>query len=107
MARLIQSAETIDYTNAGSTTIDAGTIVPLTNFCGVAIRDIPVGETGALALTGIYESPCESSTIALGGKVYIKDGTVTGTATSADATVGCAVAAISSGTTVRFALNLK
>ena len=102
MARLIQSAETIDYTNAGSTTIDAGTIVPLTNFCGVAVRDIPVGENWPT----LFEI-LDFATIALGGKVYIKDGTVTGTATSADATVGCAVAAISSGTTVRFALNLK
>ena len=107
MARLIQSAETIDYTNSGSATITAGTIIPLTNFCGIAVRDIAVGETGALAISGIYESACASSTIAVGGKVYIKDGTVTGTSTSADATIGVCVEAISSGTTVKFALNVK
>ena len=107
MARLIQSADTMDYTNSSGATISAGTVIPLTNFCGVAVRDIPNGATGALALSGIFESACASSTIAQGGKVYIKDGTVTGTSTSADATVGCAVEAISSGTTVKFALNVK
>lgn len=49
-----QRGETIDYINAGSDAIEAGTVVGLDKRIGVAGMDIAVGETGTLHVMGVY-----------------------------------------------------
>lgn len=55
MINKIRDGKTIPYTNTGTTTIAAGTAIPVNDIVGVAITDIPAGEEGELATEGVFE----------------------------------------------------
>ena len=67
-ARYIQKGESIDY--RPETNIRAKTIVPFPGFVGVTRLDIRAGELGALAVTGVFESPKAAEAIDVGEAVY-------------------------------------
>ena len=67
-ARYIQKGESIDY--RPETDIRAKTIVPFPGFVGITRLDIRAGELGALAVTGVFESPKAAEAIDVGEAVY-------------------------------------
>ena len=68
----VQRGETLDYKNTGDAKIESGEIVKIGEKIGVAACDIEVGETGALAVEGVFAFPAASggSAIEMGAKVY-------------------------------------
>ena len=67
-ARYIQKGESIDY--RPQTDVRAKTIVPFPGFVGITRLDIRAGELGALAVTGVFESPKATEAIDVGEAVY-------------------------------------
>ena len=67
-ARYIQKGENIDY--RPETDVRAKTIVPFPGFVGITRLDIRAGELGALAVTGVFESPKAAEAIDVGEAVY-------------------------------------
>ena len=67
-ARYVQKGESIDY--RPETDVRAKTIVPFPGFVGITRLDIRAGELGALAVTGVFESPKADESIDVGEAVY-------------------------------------
>ena len=67
-ARYIQKGESIDY--RPETDVRAKTIVPFPGFVGITRLDIRAGELGALAVSGVFESPKAAEAIDVGEAVY-------------------------------------
>ena len=67
-ARYVQKGENIDY--RPETNVRAKTIVPFPGFVGITRLDIRAGELGALAVTGVFESPKTAEAIDVGEAVY-------------------------------------
>ena len=67
-ARYIQKGESIDY--RPETDVRAKTIVPFPGFVGITRLDIRAGELGALAVTGVFESPKAAEAIDVGEAIY-------------------------------------
>lgn len=65
-----QRGETLDYTNSGTTAIEANTITPLGNRVGVIGAPIAAGETGSLIVTGVFEMPKDDAAITAGADLY-------------------------------------
>lgn len=68
------------YANAGTTTIEAGTAVQVNDTVGIAVDDIPAGETGTLCLEGVFLVTAETGAWLQGENLYL---TSTGTFTTA------------------------
>lgn len=106
MKNKIQPGHVLDYTNGTGAAILAGTLVVFGVLFGVAVADIPDGETGAVDLEGVFEFPKASGAITQGAKVYY-DATaknVTTTAASNIAIGGCAEAVLTGALTVKVRL---
>lgn len=70
-----QRGETLDYTNTGSSIIEANTVIALTGRVGIAGTDIAPGEIGDVHVCGIFEFDKTGTTdITIGQLVYF-DGT--------------------------------
>ena len=108
MASTVQSGDYLDYT-AGST-IAAGDVVVIGSLVGVAPRPIANGDTGVVAVEGVYSVPKHSSganseTIAAGAQVkwYATSGVAT---TVTGVNMGYAVAqAVTGASTVNVKLE--
>ena len=61
MAEYIQTGNVLNYRNDGEEEILPGEVVVLTNRVGVAACHIPVGGLGAVAVSGVYEMPAETT----------------------------------------------
>lgn len=98
MAKFIQKGNVIDYTNAGSTAITAGSVVVGTSRIFVAVGDIKAGATGVVEAEGVFEFPAASAAITFGQAVYwdATNGNITATATN-NTPAGVAVAAKAAG----------
>lgn len=100
MAKYVQKGNSIDYTNSGADAIAAGDVVSLTTRIGIAATDIAKGETGTLAVSGVFTIPKTASlAIALGDKVYFNTTTKQITKTDTDVPAGWAVAAAAADAT--------
>lgn len=95
-----QKGESLDYTNNGTETIEAGDIVVMEKHIGVAGCPIKVGETGSVHVVGVFEIPCKALTspLKVGQDVYFKltEGV---TITSTDTPLGYVVKASETGAT--------
>lgn len=95
-----QKGESLDYTNNGTETIEAGDIVVMEKHIGVAGCPIKVGETGSVHVVGVFEIPCKALTspLKVGQDVYFKltEGV---TITSTDTPLGYVVDASETGAT--------
>ena len=77
-----QRGETLDYTNPGTSTIEANTVISFGGHIGIAGTDILPGEVGALhgelgslVVTGVFEiDKTATGAIEMGTEVYF-DGT--------------------------------
>ena len=71
---LVRNTLQVPYTNAGSARIEAGTGVKVgDNIFGVLETNIAPGETGVLAMTGIFTFPIASGTTADAGALAYWD----------------------------------
>lgn len=67
----VQTGDVIDYKNDGDETIAVGSIVTLTNFCGIAETDIAPSDTGAVCIVGVWEvDSVSSAAFAVGLPLY-------------------------------------
>lgn len=65
---LVRNTLQVPYTNAGATRIEAGTGVQVgTGIFGVLETNIAPGQTGVLAMTGVFTLPIATSTTANAG----------------------------------------
>ena len=88
-ARYIQKGESIDY--RPETDVRAKTIVPFPGFVGITRLDIRAGELGALAVTGVFESPKADEAIDVGDPVYWDEANEVATKQKTDVYLGVAV----------------
>lgn len=78
-----QRGESLDYTNDGTSVIEANTIIAVGSRIGVAGTSINPKETGSLHVTGVYEiAKTGSAEIAQGTAVYFDGTGITATAGS-------------------------
>ena len=89
IARYVQKGEAIDY--RPSENVPAGTIVPFAGFVGITRLDIRAGELGALAVTGVFESPKADESIDVGEAVYYDATNGVATKEKTDVFLGVAV----------------
>lgn len=103
----IQPGNNINYVNAGTETIFAGTLVIMGNIAGIAATTIPPGELGSLATTGIFSFAKDNTAIEAGTTVYYdKTNDVVTSTESGNTAIGISVAAAdASATTVNVRLN--
>ena len=74
-AEYLQRGEALNYTNTGSSTIDAGTVIELTGRIAVTGCDIEPSQVGSIHMVGVFEIPkTGTSAIDQGQTVYF-DGT--------------------------------
>ncbi len=70
-----QRGEALDYTNTGTKTIEANTIISFGGHIGIAGTDILPGEVGSLHVMGVFEIPkTTTGAVEMGATVYF-DGT--------------------------------
>lgn len=73
MKNHINSGGDVSYTNGGGTTIASGTPVVTGHTIGVAVADIPAGETGTLAISGRFTLPKVSAAVFVVGEKLVFD----------------------------------
>lgn len=106
----VQPGKVLDYVNSTGADIASGDVVKAGALLGVALKDIPDGETGSVAVDGVFAVPKVSGTaIAQGAAVVFKAATkafTVGAAVAGDVSGAAAVAfnAAASGETV---VNIK
>ena len=88
-ARYVQKGESIDY--RPETDVRAKTIVPFPGFVGITRLDIRAGELGALAVSGVFESPKADEAIDVGDPVYWDEANEVATKQKTDVYLGVAV----------------
>jgi len=75
MKNSVQAGKFLDYLNGGSA-ISSGDVVAFVSGVGIAAADIANGETGALAVEGVFELAKKSGeTWAFGDRIYWDSGT--------------------------------
>lgn len=94
MVKYVQRGEVIEYKNDGTAAIAAGDVVSLGTRVGIAAGDIKAGDTGSLAVCGVFEFAKTSElAIAQGNAVYYNATTKAITKTNTDVPAGWAIAA--------------
>lgn len=111
MQNYIQDGKTIDYTNGG-TAISSGDVVVVGQIIGVAVGDIANGETGVLAIEGVFDLPKVDAAVIAQGESVIWDASAgafdDNAATPATGDVsGCCVAMEGLGATVGANIQVK
>lgn len=87
----IQRGDVIDFKNETAANIETGDVVTLGSRIGVAVADIPIGATGSVSTSGVYEIEAETTAaFNVGQAIYFEDGKLT--ATSGSVSAGFAVA---------------
>ena len=89
IARYVQKGEAIDY--RPSENVPAGTIVPFAGFVGITRLDIRAGELGALAVSGVFETPKADEAIDVGDPVSWDEANEVATKQKTDVYLGTAV----------------
>lgn len=102
----IQEGKRIKYTNGTGSTITSGSIVIIGALIGIALLDIADGDSGEVALDGVWELPKVTGTaMTQGDELFYNSGTNKVTKTATDKAIGCAFADQASGdTTVKVKL---
>ena len=89
IARYVQKGENIDFRPTEN--VKAGTIFPFNGFVGITRLDIRAGELGALAVSGVFETPKADEAIDVGDPVYWDEANEVATKQKADIYLGTAV----------------
>ena len=100
MTNKVKDGQILNYTNATTSTIEAGTAVAVGSIVGVAVADIAAGATGALDLNGVFTLSKETGAWTQGAQLYFNTSGKFHTATSTGAvTAGIANAATTTAAT--------
>lgn len=87
----VQRGEVIDFTNSTESNINVGDVVTLDKRIGIAGNNIPIGTTGVVHVSGVYEIDAETTAaFNVGQTVYFGAGKLT--ATTGDVVAGFVVA---------------
>ena len=89
IARYVQKGENIDFRPTEN--VKAGTIFPFNGFVGITRLDIRAGELGALAVSGVFETPKADEAIDVGDPVYWDEANEVATKQKTDVYLGTAV----------------
>lgn len=102
------SPEIIHAVAAAGTPVAAGDVIVLgSNIVGVAVRDIPAGGEGTVYISGVYEFPASSLTVAAGAKLYWDaTGNVATTTSTSNTYLGVAANTVTAGSSVQVILNI-
>lgn len=102
------SPEIIHAVAAAGTPVAAGDVIILgSNIVGVAARDIPAGGDGVVYLSGVFEFPASSLTVAAGAKLYWDaSGNVATTTSTSNTYLGVAANTVTAGSSVQVILNI-
>lgn len=73
MKNYVNEGNTIPYTNSGGTTIPSGRVVATGHLLGVAVKDIPPGETETLWIRGRFTVPKVSAAVFVQGEKLVFD----------------------------------
>lgn len=88
-ATFYQKGGAIDYTNSGSITIEANSVVSLATRVGIAGSDIAAGATGAVHVEGVFALPKKAAlALTLGAVAYWSAADSVVTATTTDIEIG-------------------
>ena len=106
-ATYIQRGEALDYTNSGTATIAAGTVISIGARVGVAGCDIEPGAVGSLHVMGVFKvAKTGAAAIDMGADVYFDGTGITGTSGTGTVKAGYAAAAAeASDTTIEVSIN--
>lgn len=108
-ATFIKSSYEVIYAVASAgTPVGAGDVLVVgSNIVGVAARDIPAGGEGAVYLSGVFEFPASSLTVAAGAKLYWDaSGNVATTTSTSNTYLGVAANTVTAGSSVQVILNI-
>ena len=89
IARYVQKGEAIDFRPTEN--VKAGTIFPFNGFVGITRLDIRAGELGALAVSGVFETPKADEAIDVGDPVYWDEANEVATKQKTDVYLGTAI----------------
>lgn len=96
-----QRGEALDYTNTGTKTIEANTIISFGGHIGIAGTDILPGEVGSLHVTGVFEMPkTATGAVEMGADVYYDGTGITDTEGDSAVLAGYAAQAAAASDTV-------
>ncbi|MEG0937912.1 MAG: DUF2190 family protein [Comamonas sp.] len=106
----VQPGKVLDYVNDTGADIASGDVVKAGALLGVALKDIPDGETGSVAVDGVFAVPKVAGTaIAQGAAVVFKAATKAFTvgATAAGDVSGAAAVAFNAAAAGDTVVNIK
>lgn len=89
-----QDGVTLDWTNITGKAVSSGDAVEVGGIVGVAHEDIAKGNAGVLHTTGVWVLPKANVAITAGQKLYLEDGELTTTESTALAGTAWADAAV-------------
>ena len=89
IARYVQKGEAIDFRPTEN--VKAGTIFPFNGFVGITRLDIQAGELGALAVSGVFETPKADEAIDVGDPIYWDEANEVATKQKTDVYLGTAI----------------
>ncbi len=98
----VQKGDIIDYTNTGETAIAYHDVVPLTSCIGIALEPIAAGDTGSVALKGVWTGAAVNNAPFSVGDVLFWDATagkLTKVSTNNTPAGICAASKLLAGTT--------
>jgi predicted RecA/RadA family phage recombinase len=73
MKNSIQKGDYLEWSNGTGSDVASGDVVPLQHCVGVAVTDIPDGESGTLQIEGVVEVPKVSAAVFAQGEKLIWD----------------------------------
>lgn len=104
MTKKIACGELMPYVNSGTTTIEADTWVSLTDMVGIVVDDIPAGDTGTLAVQGVFEVTAATGAWTQGQNIYMTSSGTFTTASTGNVLAGKAWAAKTTAATTGYVL---
>ena len=104
MLNKINDGKLLPYANTGTTTIEAGTPVIVQDIVGVAVDDIPAGETGTLLIDGVVSGTAATGAWLQGEDIYLTSAGVFTTATTGNTLAGVAWADKTTAATTGYVL---
>jgi predicted RecA/RadA family phage recombinase len=96
----IQCGDTLEYANSSGSTITAGSVVVIGSLAGVALNDIPDGESGTVMVEGVFKlTKVTGTAFSQGDELFWDSGNTRLNKTATDKPIGTAHEAAGSSDT--------
>lgn len=69
----VQPGNVMDYQNSSTADIESGDVVEFESSIGIALVDIPMGESGSVQVTGVFRLPKSTAALEQGKLVFWKE----------------------------------